>query len=269
MNQETVKEYVRDRYGSIASRGGGGCCGSASRQSEKLSESVGYSHEEMNAVPEGANLGLGCGNPLASESIKTGETVLDLGSGAGFDAFLAARQVGPEGKVIGVDMTPQMIARARANAEKAGVKNVEFRLGEIENLPVADGAVDLIISNCVINLVPDKATVFRDAFRVLKSGGRMMVSDIVVKSPLPDEVSSFLPAIGACVGGASLLADYTAAIAAAGFKDVRILQESGIPAEWLDDPDLRALATKQGYSSERVAALAADVVSIKVSAVKR
>ena len=160
---------------------------------------IGYSEEEMTAVPEGANLGLGCGNPTAMASLKEGETVLDLGAGAGFDCFLAAGKVGPEGRVIGIDMTPEMLEKARENAQKGNFSNVEFRLGEIENLPVADGIIDIIISNCVINLVPDKDRVFSEAFRVLKPGGRIMVSDIVLTKELPDFIKNNMAAYVGCI----------------------------------------------------------------------
>ena len=182
----------------------------------------GYSAEDTSAVPEGANLGLGCGNPIALASLRPGETVLDLGSGAGFDCFLAARAVGETGRVIGVDMTHEMLRKARANAEKSGYTQVEFRLGEIEHLPVADASVDVVISNCVINLSPEKAQVFQDAFRVLKPGGRLAVSDVVATAPFPDEVQQDLALRAGCVAGASLLDDLEGMLTDAGFVDIRI-----------------------------------------------
>jgi arsenite methyltransferase len=221
---EQVRSAVRDHYGEIAREGcgcGPSCCGGeagASSQSSRL----GYSPEEIASAPAGSDLGLGCGNPQAIASLRPGEVVLDLGSGAGFDCFLAARQVGPSGKVIGVDMTPDMLARARANAGKAGVANVEFRLGEIEHLPVADASVDVVISNCVINLSPDKPGVLREAFRVLRPGGRLAVSDIVATGELPQAVRDDLRMVSACIGGAVVIADLEAMLEEAGFVDVMI-----------------------------------------------
>jgi SAM-dependent methyltransferase len=183
---------------------------------------MGYSKEDISSVPEGANMGLGCGNPVALASLKPGETVVDLGSGGGFDCFLAAKQVGESGLVIGVDMTPDMITKARMNAEKIGSQNVEFRLGEIEHLPVADNSADIIMSNCVINLSPDKAGVFRDAFRILKPGGRLAIADIVATAPLPEEVQQNLALVSACVGGAATIDDTVKMIEDAGFEDIKI-----------------------------------------------
>ncbi|HTL69377.1 MAG TPA: arsenite methyltransferase [Lacunisphaera sp.] len=243
-NIEEVKEFVRDRYGAIATEAGDescgcvatGCCGGATGS---YSEQLGYSAAELSSVPEGADLGLGCGNPLAIASIKPGETVVDLGSGGGFDAFLAARQLNGTGKVIGVDMTPAMVSKARRNAAKSAWRNVEFRLGEIEALPVADASVDLIISNCVVNLSPEKPRVFAEAFRVLKSGGRLAISDVVATKPLPPEIREQLPLIGACIGGASLVDELQAMLAAAGFTRVTIDLKGAsrkFIAQWGQDP---------------------------------
>ena len=217
---------MRKTYGEIASGSvstgccnNAGCCGPAEPTS---SRDIGYSETEVSSVPDGADLGLGCGNPQAIASLKPGERVLDLGSGAGFDAFLAARQVGSEGRVIGVDMTAEMVAKARANAANTTLDHVEFRLGEIERLPVADESVDVIMSNCVINLSPDKQAVFREAFRVLAPGGRLAISDIVALAPLPASLQEDLPAYTGCLAGAALVADLQAMLEKAGFSDVRI-----------------------------------------------
>jgi ubiquinone/menaquinone biosynthesis C-methylase UbiE len=187
-----------------------------------MSALMGYSNDDLVSVPEGANMGLGCGNPVALASLQPGETVVDLGSGGGFDCFLAAKQVGETGKVIGVDMTPDMLSKARDNAEKIQAKNVEFRLGEIEHLPVADNSADIIMSNCVINLSPDKPSVFRDAYRILKPGGRLAISDIVATAPLPAEVQKDLALVSACVGGAATIDDTVDMLKETGFENIKI-----------------------------------------------
>lgn len=230
MKSEGIRKYVRDRYAGIAKQGGS-CCGpsaccSAGETAEKVSGRIGYSEEEMKSVPGGSNLGLGCGNPTALASLRAGETVLDLGSGAGFDCFLAADQVGLGGKVIGVDMTPEMIQKARENAQKGNHENVEFRLGEIEHLPAANDSVDVVISNCVINLSPAKDKVFTEAYRVLKPGGRAMISDIVLSGELPDVVARSLAAYAGCIAGAIRKEEYLHLMEAAGFRDVHVVQES-------------------------------------------
>lgn len=228
--QETIRDTVRARYGEIATQNGT-CCsgpscgGTPSHDAVELSRLNGYTDADLSSVPEGANLGLGCGNPQAIASLQVGETVLDLGSGAGFDAFLAARAVGESGRVIGVDMTPEMLAKARANASKAGYNHVEFRLGEIERLPVADSTIDVIISNCVINLSPDKPAVFREAYRVLRSGGRLAVSDVVAMAPIPIELKKDWELYTGCVAGASLVADLRVMLEEAGFIDIRITRK--------------------------------------------
>ncbi|NOT35263.1 MAG: arsenite methyltransferase [Candidatus Eisenbacteria bacterium] len=228
-----VHALVRDKYGAIAEGRSRSCCGPdccGSDLAVSSPESLGYTAEQIATVPEGADLGLGCGSPLAHAEVRAGETVLDLGSGAGIDCFVAAKLVGPTGQVIGVDMTPAMVDRARANAAKAGATNVEFRLGEIEHLPVADAYVDLIVSNCVVNLSPDKAQVFREAFRALKPGGRMLVSDLVWNEPAPEHVKKSVDALVGCVAGASLKQDYVELVRAAGFEQVEIVAESGYVA---------------------------------------
>ena len=208
MDEEKIKKIVRNRYGKVA-KTSGSCCASkvsccSAPTDEQVSKLVGYSEAELSQVPEGANLGLGCGNPTALASLKEGERVLDLGSGAGFDCFLAAKRVGEKGKVIGVDMTAEMLEKARANAVKGKYTNVEFRLGEIENLPVADNSVDVIISNCVINLAPNKQRVFEEAFRVLAPNGRLMVSDIVLLKKLPQAIQENVEAYAGCISGQKL-----------------------------------------------------------------
>ena len=247
-----VREAVRRQYGKIGAAGGGdsggsctpSCCSSDVAPAIPCpgsSTKLGYSEEEVSSVPDGANLGLGCGNPQAIAELKPGETVLDLGSGGGFDCFLAAKQVGPTGAVIGVDMTAEMIERARENARKAATENVEFRLGEIERLPVADAAVDVILSNCVINLSPDKPAVFRDAFRVLKRGGRLAISDIVATAPLPEDVRNNVELHVGCVAGAATIDDLRSMLTEAGFAEIRITPKEGSRAlirEWLPDSNL-------------------------------
>lgn len=229
---ENIKERVKENYGKIA-REGSSCCPASSCcnsvKAKEISKKIGYTDEEMGVVPDGANLGLGCGNPVAIASLKAGETVLDLGSGAGFDAFLAAAKVGKSGRVIGVDMTPEMIDRANENARRGKYANVEFRPGEIENLPVKDNLVDVIISNCVINLSPDKEKVFKEAFRVLKPGGRVMVSDLVLVKELPDAVKGSVEAYVGCIAGAAKKEDYLRFIKAAGFHDIKVMAQDTYP----------------------------------------
>ncbi|MHC4538776.1 MAG: arsenite methyltransferase [Planctomycetota bacterium] len=230
LKDDEVRQAVRKTYADIAEAGSAGCCGgpssccgeAASSSAQDMSVKMGYSKDDVAAAPEGANMGLGCGNPQAIASLQPGETVLDLGSGGGFDCFLAAKAVGPKGHVIGVDMTPAMISKARENAAKAEADNVEFRLGEIEHLPVADGSVDVIISNCVINLSPEKPEVYNEIFRVLKSGGRVAVTDIVATAPLPDDVREDLALHAGCVAGASQIGEIESMLEQAGFTEIRV-----------------------------------------------
>ena len=275
MEEKDIKNVVREKYGKIAATSGSccasaSCCGGPAFVTE-IGKKIGYAESDLATVPEGANLGLGCGNPIALASLREGETVLDLGSGAGFDCFLAADRVGKTGKVIGVDMTPEMIERATENARKDGIENVEFRLGDIEHLPVEDGSVDVIISNCVINLAPDKGRVFREAFRVLRPGGRLMVSDIVLTRPLPDFVKNSVAAYIGCVAGAALKEDYLGAMRQAGFEDVTVQSETAFPVDCVTtDPMLAALAESLNLSMEELARQATEtVVSVRVSGIKR
>ena len=230
---------------------------------------IGYSKEDMSQVPEGANLGLGCGNPVALASLQEGQTVLDLGSGAGFDCFLAAKSVGEKGRVIGVDMTPEMVAKARENAEKGGYQNVEFRLGDIENLPVPNGSVDVILSNCVVNLSPEKPKVFAEAFRVLKSGGKLTLSDVVLLRPLPAVLTNSAAAYLGCVAGASLKSDYIGMLNEAGFADVQVVGESPFYlGEAAADPIVQTIIEEARLTPEQVKEVGKSIVSIKLVATK-
>lgn len=252
--QENIRQAVRARYTKVVSSAAddedgpsqSGCCGNSSRQdsnaakgcgcsldvpidlsSEQYQLALGYSKSDLDKAPQGANMGLGCGNPVALASLSPGEKVVDLGSGGGFDCFLAAARVGSEGRVIGVDMTPDMVTKARLNAKQSKVANVEFRLGEIEHLPVADNSADIIMSNCVINLSVDKQQVYREAMRILKPGGRLSVSDIVALQPLPPEIKANLGLISACVGGAATIDETRSMLEKAGFTDIRINPRPG------------------------------------------
>jgi ubiquinone/menaquinone biosynthesis C-methylase UbiE len=276
MDDVTIRKSVREHYAAVA-RDEKGCCASPAVAAtnccgntayETVGKAIGYSEKELAAVPEGANMGLGCGNPLALSDLKEGETVVDLGSGGGFDCFLAARRVGVTGRVIGVDMTTDMIEKARGNAKKAGASNVEFRLGEIEHLPVADNSADMIISNCVINLSTDKPQVFREALRVLKPGGRLMVSDLVLLRPLPEKILASAAAYAGCISGAWLKEEYLAAMREAGFDGVTVLSESTYPIG-SSNPDATELAILAGgFTAEEVRYAAESVVSVKVHARK-
>ncbi len=245
--KDQTRQAVRESYGKVARAAGvaigtspaASCCSPSEISAEadqtescgcmppgvsakQMSTIMGYSKEDLAGVPEGANMGLGCGNPVALASLKPGETVVDLGSGGGFDCFLAAKQAGDTGRVIGVDMTPDMVSKARKNAEKMELNNVEFRLGEIEILPIADDTADIIMSNCVINLSPDKLSVYREAYRVLKPGGRLSISDVLATATLPDDVQKDLALVAACVGGAATIDDTVKLLEQAGFQDIKI-----------------------------------------------
>ena len=274
MEDKQIKKVVREGYAKIAKQDSSccvpanSCCGSTDL-AEDISKSIGYTEEELKAVPEGANLGLGCGNPVALASLKEGEIVLDLGSGAGFDCFLAADRVGENGRVIGVDMTPEMVEKARENARKSNYANVEFRLGEIENLPVADNSVDIVISNCVINLAPDKGKVFSEAFRALKPGGRLMISDIVLLKELPDFIKDSIEAYIGCLSGAIMRNEYIEAIKASGFQEIRIVDETFFPIECMaNDPTAKAIIKNLEIPLEEVKETTNSVASIKVYGVK-
>ena len=254
---EEIKKIVKDGYAKAVTQktsccSTNSCCGGID-QAKDISKKVGYSDSEMNTVPDGANLGFGCGNPVALASLKEGDVVLDLGSGAGFDAFLAAQRIGKTGRVIGVDMTPEMFAKAKENAKKGKYTNVEFRLGEIEKLPVEDNSIDVIISNCVINLSPDKEQVFKEAFRVLKPGGRLMVSDLVLTKDLPEDIKQSVEAYVGCLAGAIRKDEYLKSIMAAGFQDVKVISQSSYPVDAM---------FKELKDAEDA------VTSIKVSAIK-
>jgi len=274
MNEEKIKKVVRKGYAQLAKQDSSccrpvnSCCGSTDL-AQDISKSIGYTEEEIKAVPEGANLGLGCGNPVAFASLREGETVLDLGSGGGLDCFLAAARIGKNGRVIGVDMTPEMIEKARENARKGDYGNVEFRLGEIESLPVADNSVDVVVSNCVINLVPDKRRVFKETFRVLKPGGRLMISDIVLLKELPDVIKNSVEAYIGCLSGAIMRDEYIGAIKAAGFQEVRIADEAPFPIECMaNDPTAKAVLENLGITLQEAAEFARSVIGIKVYGVK-
>ncbi|MFX0140244.1 MAG: arsenite methyltransferase [Candidatus Hodarchaeota archaeon] len=293
LEEEKIRKMVRDEYGKAATHRTvssccgpsadadqtteSSCCGAIRLQADKVedflkkySTQLGYTEQDLKNIPDGANLALGCGNPTAHASIQEGETVLDLGSGGGLDCFIAAKKVGKTGKVIGVDMTPAMIDRARENARTGNYDNVEFRLGEIEHLPVADNSIDLIISNCVINLVPNKENVFREAFRVLKPGGRLMVSDIVLLKELPEVVRNSAQAYVSCIGGAIMKDEYIEAIEKAGFQDVEIVEESNFSTTefLLNDDNIKEALGDQIEIVKKLDQLDIDSTSIKVKAIK-
>jgi len=264
--EKQARKVVKEGYAQAAKQGGSGY-GNADI-AERIYRQLGYSEEDLAAVPEGANLGLGCGNPIAWASLKERETVINLGSAAGFDSFLAANKVRENGKVIGVDMAPEMIEKARGNAEKGNYQNIEFRLGENENLPIVDNIADIVISNCVINLSSNKRGVFAEVFRVLKSGGRIMICDIVLSEPIPDVMKN---AIEAYVGGewAVMKDEFVAAIEAARFQDVRIVDETSFPAECMaNDPTAHGIVGDLNISPEMLGCIVTKIISVKIHGVK-
>ncbi len=277
MKDDRVKKIVREKYGDLA-RTERSCCSATQPDwtnaasccnPDSVSREIGYRDDDLKAVPQGANLGLGCGNPVAIASLKEGEVVLDLGSGAGFDCFLAANRVGKKGRVIGVDMTPEMIGKARQNAERGSYENVEFRLGEIENLPAADNSIDVVISNCVINLAPDKSRVFNEAFRVLRPGGRFMISDMVLTRELPSAVRESVEAYVGCVAGAVKKEEYIEAIRAAGFREIQTVSEMPYPVEVIgDDPSVKEIIERSGLQQNEIQDFAGSVMSISVCGIK-
>jgi len=270
MEKDQIHDVVKSGYAEVA-RQGGGCCGAGATSSHgQTAALIGYAEDDISGTAAEANLGLGCGNPTALASLKPGETVVDLGSGAGFDALLSAEKLGPEGRFIGVDMTPEMLERARTNAVKAGfARTVEFREGLIENLPVASDSVDVVISNCVINLSPDKRQVFREAYRVLKPGGRLAVTDIVLSKPLPADIAKVAESWIACVGGALVEDEYFGHMRAAGFENIEHTRKQAAPmlTSSLQDPMWKAAVELVG--EERILKLADSVFSYSVTAEKR
>ena len=260
---DALRERVRDGYTKILEEG------PYESRAGDIGRKIGYSDDDLEAVPDGANLGVGCGNPTAIDALMPGETVVDLGSGAGMDAFLAAKQVGPRGRVIGVDMTDAMLEKARENAAKTGIMNVEFRKGQIEALPIEDESVDAIISNCVINLSPEKDRVYAEAYRVLRPGGRAMISDLVLERELPEVIRKSIDAYIGCVGGASLRPVYLETIRKAGFAEVRVERESSFAAAIpLDDPIVQEVMEKLGITEQEARGYAEAVTSLQILARK-
>jgi arsenite methyltransferase len=277
MNNEKIQKNVKSGYANILKRNTRKsflpnifqCC-DPKEIATNIGKKIGYSEDELRNVPEAANLGIGCGNPTGLASIKKGETVLDLGSGAGFDCFLASKETGETGKVIGVDITPEMVAQAKKNAEKGKYKNVEFKVGEIENLPIESNSIDLIISNCVINLSNQKNQVFKEAFRVAKSNGRIMISDIILLHDLPDYVKNSVEGHIACLAGAVRKEDYINAIARAGFSDISIDKEAPFPIElMLNDPIAEKIVRENNLTEKEIKSIANSIASISISAKKQ
>ena len=276
MNNEQIQNNVKSGYADIVKRNTKKsflpnifqCCDPKEIATD-IGKKIGYSEEELKNVPEDANLGIGCGNPTALASIKKGETILDLGSGAGFDCFLASRETGETGKVIGVDITPEMVAQAKKNAEKGNYKNIDFKVGEIENLPVESNTIDLIISNCVINLSNQKEQVFKEAFRVAKLKGRIMISDIILLNDLPDYVKNSVEGHIACLAGAVRKENYINAITKAGFKDISIDKQAPFPLElMLNDPIAEKIVRENNLTEKEIKDIANSIASISISAKK-
>jgi len=269
MKKKEIKKAVKNGYASIATQGRSCCSCSSAESKSDVTIKIGYTDEELSEIPEKANLGLGCGNPVALALLREGETVLDLGSGAGIDCFLAANKVGKSGRIIGVDMTSEMIEKARENAREGGYENVEFRLGEIEDLPVADGLIDVVISNCVINLVPDKKKAFKEIFRVLKPGGRMLISDIVLLKALPKFVRDSITGYVSCISGAIKREEYMRIVEEAGFQDIRIINESYFPIEYMPNDPISCVINKDSeISAEQAKIVEISVLSITVHATR-
>lgn len=268
MDDKKQKDIVKKAYGKIASSQKPLSCCSTGLDTQAVAKKIGYSEDDLKAVPEAANLGLGCGNPTALAGLQLGQTVLDLGSGAGFDCFLAALKVGESGKVIGVDMTPEMIAKATENAESGGYKNVEFRLGELEHLPVEDNSIDVAISNCVINLVPDKSKVFQEVYRALKPDGKMCISDIVLKGELPESIKNSDNAYIGCISGAVQLEEYLAVIKKAGFASTNIVSELSASCLFEDTPDPLAKEILQEFDAQEFEKAKDTIISVKIEAYK-
>ncbi|MGL4629650.1 MAG: arsenite methyltransferase [Leadbetterella sp.] len=276
MNKEQIQENVKNGYSAIVKRSKRakfipsflGCC-DLKGMVKDISHSIGYTDKELKNVPEGANLGIGCGNPTALASIKKGETILDLGSGAGFDCFLASRETGDTGKVIGVDITPEMVKQAKKNAEKGDYKNVEFKVGEIENLPIESNTIDLVISNCVINLSSQKEQVFKEAYRVVKPNGRLMISDIILLHELPDYVKNSVEGHIACLAGAVRKEDYINAISNAGFTEINIDKQAHFPIElMLNDPIAGKIVKENNLTEIEIKSIANSIASISIRAMK-
>lgn len=266
MKTQDTKEEVKKAYGKVARGCQGGSCCSPRSDTRGHAHAIGYTEEELNSAPGGANLGLGCGNPVSRAALHEGETVLDLGSGAGLDCFLAAAQVGPRGRVIGVDMTPEMIARAQAQARENGITNVEFRPGDIEDLPVDDGSVDIIISNCVINLAADKRKAYAEAYRVLKPGGRIAISDMALTAELPDDIRKSIQAWVGCISGALQLHEYKGLLEEAGFRDVTVSSRPATACTGGGSPDPIARSVVERFGDN--ASFLDSIVSVHVEGYK-